>query len=61
MRKGGGSAAGHAGDGPAEIGLSEILSIALGDRPKPGVDFEQMTRLGADELEEVMIDECTKV
>lgn len=29
VRKCGGSAAGHAGDGPAEIGLREILSVAF--------------------------------
>ncbi|WP_287373506.1 hypothetical protein [Mesorhizobium sp.] len=61
MREGGSGPTGHAGDRLTEIGLGEILSVALSDLLEPGTDVEQMIRLCADQIEEVGVDECMKV
>ena len=61
MREGGRGIAWHAGNGPAKIGLSEILPAAFGAFSNPGIDIVQAARFGADEAEEMGIDEGVKV
>ncbi|WP_156936793.1 hypothetical protein [Chelativorans sp. J32] len=61
MRKGGGGIAWHAGNGPAKIGLSEILPAALGNFSKLGINVVQAARFSADDTEEMVIYEGVKV
>lgn len=61
MREGGRRIAWHAGNRPAKIGLSEILPAAFGDFPKLGIDIVQAARFGANQAEEMGIDEGVKV
>nr|WP_278557350.1 hypothetical protein [Brucella anthropi] len=61
MREGRRRIAWHAGNRPAKIGLSEILPAAFGDFPKPGIDIVQAASFGANQAEEMGIDEGVKV